>query len=349
LTQHFVRIALGYWRGRTRTTAWLLSFGFLTCLLMNLWLALAVNRWSKVFFDAIQFRQFDGIMRSLEELVVLVAGTALVAVATIQCRMRLQVGWRFWMMQSLIQRWLYPEINGDVPVSIVIDNPEARIADDVRIALELSVDLAGGVINMALGSAAFIVVLWNVGGSHELFGVTIPGYLVIAVFIYVAITTFVMSVLARPLVRSVEEKAAAEGDFRYALTEARLNLTGKALTESRIDTEEDIRNGLDHLAKKWRRVIRGQTKIVLLNSANYLLAPSVPLLLCAPKYLAGMMTLGDLIQAAAAFVQVQTSLNWLTDNALSLANWSASAHRVASLDLDMQRRSPSVVNQDGHS
>src|SRR5665647_1034248 len=92
-------------------------------------------------------------------------------------------------------------------------------------------------------------------------------------------------------------------------------------------------------------VITGQTRIFLLSSANNLLAPAVPLLLCAPKYMSGTMTLGDLIQAAAAFVQVQTSLNWLSDNALSLANWSASAHRVAALDDDMNIRIASEANR----
>jgi len=48
------------------------------------------------------------------------------------------------------------------------------------------------------------------------------------------------------------------------------------------------------------------------------------------------MTLGDLMQAAAAFWQVHAALNWLADNALSLANWSASARRVAALDLAYQ-------------
>ena len=80
------------------------------------------------------------------------------------------------------------------------------------------------------------------------------------------------------------------------------------------------------------RVIQGQTRMNFLSSANNLLAPAIPLILCAPKYLAGDMTLGDLMQAEAAFLQVQVSLNWLADNALSLANWSASARRVAALD-----------------
>jgi putative ATP-binding cassette transporter len=75
---------------------------------------------------------------------------------------------------------------------------------------------------------------------------------------------------------------------------------------------------------------------MFLSSGNAVLGPAVPLLLGAPKYLAGEMTLGDLMQAAAAFWQVHAALNWLADNALSLANWSASARRVAALDLAYQ-------------
>lgn len=54
------------------------------------------------------------------------------------------------------------------------------------------------------------------------------------------------------------------------------------------------------------------------------------------RLLTGDMTLGDLVQAAAASWQVHAALNWLADNALSLANWSASARRVGALDLAFQ-------------
>jgi putative ATP-binding cassette transporter len=82
-------------------------------------------------------------------------------------------------------------------------------------------------------------------------------------------------------------------------------------------------------------VISGQTKVVFLTHANNLLAPVVLLLLGTLKYLSGDMTLGDLMQAAAAFLHMQLSLNWLADNALSIANWSASAGRVGALDIAM--------------
>jgi vitamin B12/bleomycin/antimicrobial peptide transport system ATP-binding/permease protein len=64
---------------------------------------------------------------------------------------------------------------------------------------------------------------------------------------------------------------------------------------------------------------------------NFLLAPVMGLVLCAPKFLAGAMTLGELTQAAAAFTLVQGAFNWLVDNYGRVADWLSSANRVASL------------------
>jgi ABC-type uncharacterized transport system fused permease/ATPase subunit len=52
--QRFIWLAIGYWKGQTQSSAWLLSVGFLICLVVNTYMALAVNRWSKSFFDALQ-------------------------------------------------------------------------------------------------------------------------------------------------------------------------------------------------------------------------------------------------------------------------------------------------------
>ncbi|WP_156824743.1 SbmA/BacA-like family transporter [Methylocystis rosea] len=363
MIHRFLWLAMGYWKGQTQRPAWVLSVGFLICLVVNTYMALAVNRWSKSFFDALQTHKVDEVTGGILQLAILAVGVGLASIATTQFRMRLQVNWRLWLTASLIEKWLVNESRQACAISPAIDNPEARIADDGRLAIELFVDLAGGVINIFLVSAAFILVLWQVGGSYEFLGVVIPGYLVLAVFVYSVVTSFCMWVLGRPLVASVEAKAAAEGNFRYALTRARHEFESRAVVEVDEDIDRDIGDYLRHpvvkgvpiipdrlpeidaqsgnpfdrflflLAATWGRVIQGQTKIVFLTHANNLLAPAVPLLLGAPKYLAGDLTLGDLMQAAAAFLQVQLSLNWLADNALSIANWSASARRVAALDL----------------
>jgi putative ATP-binding cassette transporter len=72
-------------------------------------------------------------------------------------------------------------------------------------------------------------------------------------------------------------------------------------------------------------------RTTLVSHANFILAPVFALLLCVPKYLSGAMTLGELTQAAAAFVTVQGAFNWLVDNYQRLADWRSSAHRVATL------------------
>jgi ABC-type uncharacterized transport system fused permease/ATPase subunit len=72
-------------------------------------------------------------------------------------------------------------------------------------------------------------------------------------------------------------------------------------------------------------------RTTLISHSNLLLAPVVAWLLCAPKYLNGAMTLGELTQSAAAFVTVQSAFNWLVDNYQLLADWRSSVHRVGSL------------------
>ena len=52
----------------------------------------------------------------------------------------------------------------------------------------------------------------------------------------------------------------------------------------------------------------------LVSHGNTLLAPLVGLILCVPQYIHGTMLLGEVTQAAAAFVAVQGAFNWLVDN-----------------------------------
>lgn len=346
LVLRFAKLALGYWAGPSWRIAWALSLGFLACLVANTTMALLVNRWTKGFFDALQLRDMHAVTQSMVTLSILASGMAVVAVATLQCRMRLQLGWRIWLMSNLVGRWLEQGAAHEREVWASVDNPEARIAEDGRLAIELFVDLAGGIINTFLVSASFVVVLWTVGGSFEVFGTTLPGYLVLAVILYTSLTSLLMWILARPLVARVEDKAQAEGDFRYALTRARQTFGAPIMVADRRSDGRTLEDWFNRLATKWLLVIRGQTNIAVLTSANNLLAPAVPLVLSAPKYLAGQITLGDLMQAAAAFLQVQISLNWLADNALSLANWSASARRVAALDFAIEQPASEIDKAD---
>ena len=328
----FLKFALGYWRGDRRRRAWLLTAGVVAFLLGTVAAALAVNRWNKFFFDALDRKDVDALWLGVGLVLALAAFSALAAMGLLQMRMRLQVRWRQWVTGALISRWLSERrfyqlnvVGGDA------ENPEARMTEDTRLATELFAEFAVGALNAIISAISFVGVLWFVGGAIDVAGWHIPGYLVIACLLYSGLTTALMVVLGRLLVNKVEEKAAGEAQFRYELTRVRDSAENIALIGGEDDERARLSDTFRDLMRRWRAVIWKQGHMSWITGANLVLAPVVPLLLGAPKYLAGEMSLGTLMQAASAFVQVQVALNWVAENALRLADWFASARRVSDL------------------
>jgi putative ATP-binding cassette transporter len=99
------------------------------------------------------------------------------------------------------------------------------------------------------------------------------------------------------------------------------------------DAEEEKQLGVtvNALLDQWVKVAIQQARLTWIINGNSVFAPIVPLLLGAPKYLSETLTLGELMQLASAFVQVQVALNWLVENSIRLAEWNASARRVGAL------------------
>jgi putative ATP-binding cassette transporter len=323
--------------------AWLLTSTALFLLFANLGAALAVNRWNKFFFDALEQKDTETIVIGLGLVLVLAFFSAAFSVGLLHARMRLQVRWRQWLVRTLISRWLADRHFYQLTiVHTEADNSEARIAEDGRLAIELLVDFSLGVLNALLAAISFIGILWVVGGSLTVAGYAIPGYMVFACVLYSTITTVSMFLLGRHLVRRVEEKAAGEAQFRYELTRVKDNAENIALIGGDDDERERLDITLSDLVQRWLGVIVWQGRMMWLNGGNLVLAPVVPLLLGAPKYLSGEMTLGSLMQATTAFMQVQVALNWLADNAMRLADWFASSHRVTQLSDAIDRLEASL-------
>ena len=342
-SRRFLRLSLGFWSAKTRTRAWLLTAAVVFFLFANLGAALAVNRWNKFFFDALEQKDTETVLLGLGLILALALASAAFAVGLLHARMRLQLRWRQWLVRTLISRWLADRHFYQLTiVDTEADNPEARIAEDGRIAIELLVDFSLGVLNALLVAISFIGILWFVGGSLTVAGYSIPGYMVFACIIYSTITTLSMFLLGRRLVARVEDKAAGEAQLRYELTRVKDNAENIAMIGGDDDERERLDATFSDLVQRWLGVIVWQGRMMWLNGANLVLAPVIPLLLGAPKYLSGEMTLGSLMQAATAFMQVQVALNWLADNALRLADWFASSHRVTQLSDAIDRLEASL-------
>lgn len=332
--------ARGFWgRGGDRL-AWLYSIGLGALIVLTVCFQYGINVWNRAIFDAIEQRDAATVFQLTAVFFPLAIGSIALGVMQVFARMGIQRRWRAWLTASVLTRWLtngrYYQLNlvgGDHK------NPEYRIAEDLRIATDSPVDFLAGVTSALLSAATFIVVLWTIGGALTVplggSAITIPGFLVIAAILYAAIASSSIMVIGRRFVQVSEDKNQAEADFRYTLTRVRENGESIAL----LGGEEEERGGIDRnftsVLRQWARLAGQHMRTTLVSQGSSLVAPVVPLLLCAPKFLDGSMTLGQVMQAASAFTIVQSAFGWLVDNYPRLADWNACAHRIASLMMSL--------------
>jgi putative ATP-binding cassette transporter len=165
LLRRFWRSATGFW-GRGNRSAWPLSGAVLLIILLNLGTLYAMNLWNRGFFDALDKRDTQQVLDLAPLYFPLLAASVFLAVMQIYARMTVQRRWRAWLNDHLVGRWLangrYYQLN---LVHGNHENPEFRIADDVRTATESPVEFATGMISAFLSAATFIFVLWTIGSN----------------------------------------------------------------------------------------------------------------------------------------------------------------------------------------
>jgi putative ATP-binding cassette transporter len=332
--------AKGFWgRGGDRL-AWIFSIGLVILIVANIGFQYGINVWNRAIFDAIEKRDSAAVFHLTAVFFPLAIGSVLLGVMQVFTRMGIQRRWRAWLTNSVVTRWLtngrYYQLNlvgGDH------QNPEYRIAEDLRVATDSPVDFAAGVTSAFLSATTFIAVLWTIGGALTVTvagsTITIPGFLVIAAVLYAAIASGAIMTIGRGFVQASEDKNQAEAEYRYTLTRVRENGESIAL----LGGEEEERDGIDKtftkVLRQWARLAGQHMRTTLVSQGSSLIAPVVPLLLCAPKFLDGSMTLGQVMQAASAFTIVQSAFGWLVDNYPRLADWNACARRIASLMMSL--------------
>ena len=336
LLKRFWMSARGFWGNSGHRIAWFGSVGLLLLIVFYVAVQYGINLWNRKIFDAIEKRDSAAVLWLSAAFFPLAFTSVALGVAQVFARMGIQRRWRAWLTDNVVSRWLnhgrYYQLNlvaGDHK------NPEYRIAEDLRIATDAPVDFIAGVTSALLSAATFIVVLWTIGGalSVSLAGttLTIPGFLVVAAVAYAALASTAMAVIGRRFVAISENRNQAEAEFRYVLTRVRENGESIALLGGETEERDGIDKSLRGVLRQWARLCGQHMRTTIVSQGSNIIAPVLPVLLCAPKFLDGSMTLGQVMQAASAFTIVQSAFGWLVDNYPRLADWNACARRIASL------------------
>ncbi len=296
--------------------------------------------WNRWLFDALEQRTASGVLRQVGVFALIFTISIAVTAAHLMVKRWLQLDWRRWMTERLVGRWMDAGRHywlAHVPGEH--DNPDQRIAEDIRIATESAIGLAHTLFFSVLTLVMFADILWAVSGSIVVPGtdVRVPGYMVPLAFLYAVLGSLLGWMFGKPLVRTTNALQTAEATFRFGLARAREHTEAIALMRGEPLERAGSAVRFRSVVRDWDRQSLAYLGLVSFGTAYGALLPVFPILVAAPQYIAGAMTLGVLMQAAQAFQGLTSALSWPVNNIGEIARCRASADRVLSLSQDLRR------------
>jgi putative ATP-binding cassette transporter len=340
--RRFLAVAGGYWASDEKWRARLLTgtLGVLT--IGQVIVPILINLWSQRLFDALEQRSMDRFLTMIAVVGAIIAFNIANTMAHLRVKRRLQLGWRMWLTRRLLGDWLAR--GRQLQVNYLPgehDNPDGRIAEDIRITTEAAIDLGLSLSYCVMLLISFTEILWILSGAPEAtllgFTFTVPGYLIYIAMLYAAAGTTIAMVVGRPLMRAANRRQRFEADFRFGLARVRENAEAIALLHGEHDERRRMLALTDGVVTGWGGQTRALSNMMIFSATYSVLSAAFPVLVAAPRYISGSITLGVLMQTAQAFQQTVAALSWPIDNLPRAAEWSASVERVLGLHDAMQR------------
>ncbi len=306
------------------------------------------NAWNRRFYDALQNKDEATFWKEILTFSFLAALYIMVFVARAIASPYLRLRWRRWLTAHYLSHWLDDQGYYRIELQRSVDNADQRISEDLRLLGEYTMTLLLGLLS-AIGSLAwFIFILWELSGPLPLkslgIELDIPGYMAWAVLIYAIVGSYLANLVGRRLIPLNFMKQRYEANFRYSLVRVRENAEGIALYKGE-PREADSLNArfADVFANGWR-VLFTQAQLAFYQSGYAQLAIIFPFLVTAPRFFAGAITLGVMMQTASAFGQVQNALSFFVDNYTSLAELRAVMDRLRGLQAATDAKPPTTLD-----
>jgi vitamin B12/bleomycin/antimicrobial peptide transport system ATP-binding/permease protein len=331
------KLTLPFFRSERRWAGRLLLGAVILIELSTVAIHVMINKWNSRFFNAIQDRNLDAFAVELFNFSILAAVFIVLVVYQQYLSQWLRIRWREWMTRRLLNRWLDAGVHYRMQlVGDAVDNPDQRIAEDVRLFVDRTVSLGVGFLGAVVSLASFVIILWTLSAKAplRLFGMdmTIPGYLVWAALLYATFGTAIAHLVGRALIGLDFHQQRFEADFRFNLVRVRENSEQIALLGGERTEQNRLSTRFDAIVGNWFALM-SREKLLTFFTASYNQASHIfPYLVIGPAYFAGGLALGGLTQTASAFGSVQSSLSFFINAYQQLAEWRAVIERLAGFD-----------------
>src|ERR1700688_1958314 len=312
----------------TEPLAWLALIVLMT--LFSVRLRILLSFWYNGFYSAMQKLDAKAFWYLLLVFATLATVYVLRALLAFYLRQAFLIRWRVWLTNMLTDCWLRKQnYYRSQYVPDGVDNPDQRIQQDVESFVGSSLALSMGLLDSVVSLFSFSIILWGLSGSLALFGWQIPRAMVFIVYLYVIVSTVFAVRIGRPLIRLNFLNEQYSANFRYALI--RLREYGESIAFYQGKAVER-----DNLFMRFGKVIHNMWAILFrsikfqgFNFAVSQAAVVFPFIVQAPRLLSRQITLGDVMQTAQSFGQVESALSFFRTSYDDFAGYRAMVNRLA--------------------
>ena len=251
---------------------------------------------------------------------VFVVGTAIVVIYR-YCRELLGVYWREWLTNNILQRYLDNRAYYQINANKQIDNPDQRIAEDIKSFTSTSLTLLLSILDAVITLVSFVGVLWAISSSLSL---VLVGYAIFG--------TVVTVLLGRRLIGLNYTQLQREADFRYGLVHLRDNAESIAFYGGESQEFESVGQRFSYAIRNYHALIGWQRNLDFFTTGHTYFVRILPYLVVAPLYLAGETDFGTITQASIAFSQIFGALTVIINQFDLLTAFAAGVNRIAAFD-----------------
>ncbi|WP_044563954.1 ABC transporter ATP-binding protein/permease [Azospirillum sp. B4] len=340
--RHLVKLLLSYWL----SSDWPYAWGGFVFLLSNqsiiIYISVLSNNWQHTFYDVVQNKQVDLFFPLLLKFLLINGCWAFAVILNLYVNGMLAMRWRTFLTLDYVTRWLKNNAFHSMERTGLIDNPDQRIAEDIKEFTSNVLGIVLGFIGCITSSITFGYILWNTAspimfliGGYQ---VSIPGDMLWYSLLYTVLSTVAIIWVGRPLIGRTMQQQQFEANFRFGLIYVRRNAEQIAFLNAAPTEHLSLRQAFGQIKRNYHRVILAQMGI---NATQHLfgnISQMLPLFLVIPKYFAGALTFGGVMAARDAFSHMTSSLSFFYQAFQSFAQQIANVNRIWAFDQVLEQR-----------
>ena len=340
LWQRFRAIAVPYWFGEEKWIARGLLALLVLLLLGQTGVDVLFNQLTGEFTSALAAREVDRFWSAIKECLAILVVAVPIYAFYYYVRDKLGLHWRRWLTRRLLGSYFSNRAYYRLNASAEIDNPDQRIAEDIRTFTGESLHFLLVTVGALLQLVAFCGVLWSI--SREM-----VGFLVVYAIVGTAVT---LLVFGQVLIGLNFYQLKREADFRFSLVRIRENAEAIAFYRGEAQELRQVGRHFDEVFRNFSKLIRAQLNLNLFQYGYRFVTIILPSAIIAGRVISGELEVGRAIQATGAFAAILTALTVIVNNFEAFSKFAAGIDRlhgftgfVAGKDADRARAEDGIA------